>query len=147
MLYIEKKIEDDIYLNYVKDITKIESFFIKEKLKQSIYIKEIKILNNINIYFNDDYYYNKYKKYDMSDTIKENMGLCYENNCYNIIKENEDLCHKHWYEQNIDDYDENGIKIIIKEYDKYKNKKKYLGGPNYYGNIIKFSYKGIIYNK
>jgi hypothetical protein len=108
---------------------------------------EIKILNNIDIYINDKYYFNKYEGFDMKETIKNNMGLCYEDNCYNIVELNEDHCKKHIDEQNIDEYDENGVKIVFKEYDKYKTEENYLGRPNYYGGIIKFMYKGIIYNK
>lgn len=111
-----------------------------------IYNKEISILSNIDIYNNDEYYFNKYEEFDMIEIIKENMELCYEYNCYNKIVLNEDLCKKHIDEQNIDDYDENGIKMVFKGYSKYKSKKDYLGEPNFHKGIIKFKYKGIKYN-
>lgn len=47
---------------------------------------------NVDYYF-DEYYINKYENFDMDEEIKENMGLCIENNCFNISEIGEDLCY------------------------------------------------------
>lgn len=55
---------------------------------------------NIDIdYYFDNYYINIYEDFDMEFDIKDNMGLCIEDYCFNIKEIDEDLCKHHVDEQ------------------------------------------------
>lgn len=74
--------------------------------------------------------------------MKFNMGVCLETDCGNRAVQYEDLCQYH-----IDEQCSDTDSIVIVEYDRYKCDLNYLNKPNYYGGLLKFEYKGVMYNK
>jgi hypothetical protein len=108
ILYIEKELNRYLYLEYVSDIVNIENMILNNIMKpkwdwsllfpkpEREYLLEEYILHNIDLDIYN-YYNNKYKDYNLTELVKENMKiggleLCDEYYCYNFKENGEDLC-------------------------------------------------------